>query len=307
MIRGTKNCSGGINLKTEEFSTSNPVIALEGTLVESIVADQPEAPVDLDGPHRLLLQAWRFSQLCPREVGLARLIAGLKGQWITRSSGDEERRRLGRRSCRHKVVCEAPTLSFDAVVLDIALGGIRIETERPPKVGATVQVSSSVLPGDQVSCRVAWSGRSQAGLELQGQPEDLAASWLCTLLSETGFDESVIFRSKEILKGASLPVSLRAPHRLLEANCIDLGPGGAKFECDEEIEKATELRIAMGPYGGLDPLLVLGVVVHVDSDEESATWTHTVCFETQNEAQDELLASYIALLVGPVPEFVAAT
>lgn len=275
--------------------------------MDSIVADQPTAPVDLDGPHRLLLQAWRFSQLAPRELGLARLIAGLKGQWITRSSGDEERRRMGRRSCRHKVVCESGARSFDAVVLDIALGGIRIATERDLKTGSTVTVFSSELPGDEVSCRVAWSGRTEAGLELHGPPESLASSWLATLLSETGFDESILFRSKEVLRSAPLPVTLRAPHRLLDARCVDLGPGGAQFECDEEVAKASEIRIAMGPYGGLEPLLVLGVVVHTAEDPESGSWTHTVCFETSEEAQDELLASYIALLVGPVPEFVAAT
>lgn len=271
--------------------------------MDSILSNQSVAPRGLDGPHRLLLEAWRFTHLRPKELGLARLIAGLKGQWITRSSGDEERRRLGRRACRHKVVCEGANRSFDAVVLDIALGGLRIQTSSEPRLGGRLKVGSSELPGDEVVCRVAWWGQGQAGLAFEAGPDDLAASWVTTLLSETGFDESVIFRSKDVLRKAPLPVRLRSRHLDCEARCLDLGPGGAEFECYEEIAKATELEVFLGPYADLGPLKLPGVVVHLAANANSGSHIHTLCFEPDEEGQEELLTHYIAALLGPVPEF----
>ena len=249
------------------------------------------ADLDVAGRRKILLEAWKLVELDPKELGLSRLIAGLKCEWLTRSSGDEERRQLGRRPCERPVRCRTTHSEFQGVVHDVALGGLRMSVPRSLPVGSQLRLSSRAPSSPEVRCRVAWCRHGYAGLSFDEAPERLLDSWVADLLVEVGFDESVIFERKEHLHLAPLEVSIRGV--VGEFKCIDMGPGGCRLESFVSVSEGREYELHLGPHDEFEKLRLPVMVVQCTLTEALGSYLTTACFLPEDFEQEELLFDYI--------------
>ncbi len=240
---------------------------------------------------------------------LKEILAGLKT--LTLGSGRTatgERRRLVRLKCRYAVTCEVEKAAFRAVVVDMGVQGLRLETPERLKRGQVAHVTYSTphaaFAVDSVRCVVSWvrrngQGQLEAGLRYEDQEENLEKSWVKVILREMGFDAASIFQRRKARRVvAMLTVQLRRPGgAVMNARVLNLGVGGALLQIADPLDRGQTLLMDLGPVKGLPVLPVSAEVLTCRYEPRSESWFCGVRFRNLSDRQLDLLSRYLIHLL----------
>lgn len=241
---------------------------------------------------------------------LRQLLDGVVAFFQVRSSTKaDERRRLIRLRCDYQVQCVVDQQQFSAQVTDMGLNGMRLRLDQKLKPGSTIFVyhPSRVdkVENEYVLCLVRWCRRRhnsedlEAGLQYADTPGNMRRSWVKFLLKELGFDERAIYtRRKSIRADARLTGRAVADDgRRLEGLVLNLGAGGALFECPDAFAGGTRVRLHVGPYAKLRPIELPGIVLHAKRSKEDGPYMTSIRFEDLNGTQVRQLGQYVLQLL----------
>lgn len=217
-----------------------------------------------------------------------------------------ERRKLIRLRCEYRCLIEIQGKNHEAVILDMGLGGLRLRSYQPCKVGDTLQILSPFNEiGDSnepVLCQVQWVQQSNKsfhnylGVKYISDNKAMARTWVRGVLKQLGFRPEFItskrrwVRADHILEG-----TLKRPdnnrHEILVHN---LGIGGALFEYRNALPLGdSEIRV--GPYEGLPAMDLQGVLVK--ARPQGRHYLYGLQFENLNASQLRMLGVYLKHLL----------
>lgn len=228
--------------------------------------------------------------------GLKKLRSG-KTEW-----GFNERRELVRVSCDYPVECKFGPTTRPGRVLDISLGGMKVECEARPAIGQDVRVSFGEPDSDYepVECEVGWlnagEGKSNImGLCFSRGDEGLGDSWVATLFKELGFNIDDLFQKRQFVRvDCDLKVKVKCGSESLEGRIANLGARGAFLEVSKSLEEGKEMTLCLGPLGNLRELTVPGTVR--TARHENDRHFLGVEFKTLSDETASLVGDYLRLL-----------
>ena len=240
---------------------------------------------------------------------LKQILDGLKSLVKSSDCGcTGERRRVVRLKCRYEVTCLREHVAFRAVLVDMGVRGLRLETHERLKPGQAIHVSFNAphnsVSVESVKCKVCWARRNkqaklEAGLCYDEPQENLERSWVKVILREVGFDAASIVQRRKarrvvaMLRGEALPEG----HRPMACRVLNLGAGGALLQLPEALEKGQALAMLIGPGLGEPPLKVAGEVVSCRYESQSSAWFCGTRFADLSDRQLDQLSRYIVLLL----------
>ncbi|MEW6284041.1 MAG: PilZ domain-containing protein, partial [Candidatus Eremiobacterota bacterium] len=227
---------------------------------------------------------------------------------VPRTSAANEKRRVVRLKCHHKVEGLSGDTTLAAVVTDIGLGGVRLALPQRVEMGQEISVRSLEMQDTKVKlevhARVVWckpnpeTGTIEAGLQFQEDPEVLGGSWVSALLHQLGAEQRHFEGRKHIRALAGLDASVQLPDAsTLHGKVQDLGLGGGQLLSEQPLPPQTPLKLQVGPYGEYDPLNLTAEVLNSRYDDEKKLWAHSLKFVKTPPAQLKLLGRYVVDLL----------
>ncbi|MBI3927658.1 MAG: PilZ domain-containing protein [Armatimonadetes bacterium] len=214
-----------------------------------------------------------------------------------------ERRRDARYPFRRQVVCETDNRSFQATVVDIGAGGLRLSSDCELSPGDTIRVygpdqsSSSAAP---VTCTISWSSVAGDAFELGAFcdfSEEVRSGWIQQALAEVGHLDVPANRRRSRRVDADLPVTVLSleSRPVAEGNVLNLSFDGMLMSVSGEIPVGTSVRLTVGPHGDLPPLKVLGKVLACNS-QPAGGWLHNLRIFGRESTAVELSERYVSAL-----------
>ncbi len=218
---------------------------------------EPPAPIGLEAIRALMLQAFELIQPVPDKV-VTELVEGVNEVGLER--GGREQRRAPRLLCCYDVLGECEGESFQAVVSEVSLTGVRLELSnrltREALVVLRPELSSDLSP---VQCQVRWCRRSAegmaAGLAFHEDPEQLSRSWVAVLLHSLGFGPEHSHQRRKTLRVPTprLKVLVRGKGM---GTALDLGVGGMLIETTARLALDERVELTLGPHENLPAVQV---------------------------------------------------
>ncbi len=220
-------------------------------------AEPAPPPIGLEAIRSLMLQAFELIQPVPDTV-VTELVEGVNEVALER--GGREQRRAPRLLCCYDVLGECDGESFQAVVSEVSLTGVRLELSnrltREALVVLRAELSSDLSP---VQCQVRWCRRSAegvaAGLAFHEEPEQLSRSWVAVLLHSLGFGPEHSHQRRKTLRVPTprLKVLVRGKGM---GTALDLGVGGMLLETTARLTLDERVELTLGPHESLPAVQV---------------------------------------------------
>ncbi len=218
--------------------------------------------------------------------------------------GPNEKRRVVRLKCSHRVQVRLEDRIVDAMVSDIGLGGLRLVLTESIEGGTMVALTSMELDAQEVKSKIVWCKPNvdldihEAGVQFQEDPELLGQSWVSSLLHTLGAEQRVFEGRKHIRALAGLVASAEiSDGRLVEGSIQDLGLGGGQLMTEQPLPPQTSMKLQIGPYGDYDPLKLNAEVLNSRFDDEKKLWAQSLKFVKTPPAQLKLLGRYVVDLL----------
>jgi len=231
---------------------------------------------------------------------LSKLLSGLRSFALEDTVSVNERRRLGRLEATWPVEYVLDRGRTAGSLLDLSLGGLGLRSERALRKGAPVKVEPpfplnhlSAVTGKVRYTRPTPQGfRSGVVFELSAA----AASWVGPALRQLGFGPHHLDCKRRYVRArAHLPVEARSWRGdFVQGVFLDLSRGGALLQSVTPWRSGDQVRLVVGPLGGL-PLLYLQGLVLNQRQHEDGQWLVSVRFLEQNRRLDQYI---LALLRG---------
>lgn len=240
---------------------------------------------------------------------LKQLLDGVLAFFQERGPRSEERRRLIRLRCDYAVQCVMEQEQFAGHVADMGLNGMRLQVEQKLKPGSKIFVyhpaQGDKVENEYVLCLVRWCRKRREGelydlgLQYVDTPGNMRRSWVKFLLKELGFDERAIYtRRKSIRAEASLEGKLTAEDgREIPGTVVNLGAGGALFQCTQPFPPTTRVRLWLGALGRIRAVELPAVVIHSKRPRENGPHFTSLRFEELNARQVRVLGQNVLHLL----------
>lgn len=230
----------------------------------------------------------------------------------------DERRKVIRARCRYAVYCVDVKEVSQAKVTDMGTLGLRMRGSKKYREGDFVRLVYRGVAGqrlssvswerlqhveDAVRCRVTWSRKKrhskivETGLVYDDTDDNFEKGWVKMILRELGFGPNTLQRRGKIRVKSWLPAEARGTELKIQGHVIDLGVGGAQFQCAEQIKEGTEIRLSLGPHKRKAPLKLRGQVVSQTFDVPSNTCRHGVRWLDVGGEELKLLGRYVVDLL----------
>ncbi|GMU57931.1 MAG: hypothetical protein AMXMBFR33_70770 [Candidatus Xenobia bacterium] len=262
-----------------------------------------EVPEDeLAQVRHLMLNGFKWIEPQPR-ASLGGLLSGLKFFSLKRERADgTERRKSVRIQCYYQVVCNQGVRRFEAVVQDVGLTGLCLQSSLRLKRGQTIEVVPT-SGGNPVPCQVRWCRGGVAGLSFELRPTELVRSWVSQLLTAVGFNEEAVYQRRTAIRAsADLPVALKAADQEMQSGrLLDLGVGGALVQVTAELALGQRRTLVVGPHWNLEVMRLECEVVRVDVPDPGDRFNLGLRFLDPTPAQMRLLGSYVVELMAQRP------
>lgn len=252
------------------------------------------SPSGLDSIRELMLQAFELIQPISKQA-LGELVEGVSQVSLER--GGRDQRRAPRLLCCYDVECETEEETFQAVVSEVSLTGVRLElsTRLPREAIVTLraEVAGELSP---VRCQVRWCRRSSeglaAGLAFHEAPEELSRSWVAGLLHSLGFGPEHAHQRRKSLRVPTprLRVQMEGSSGQVVGVALDLGVGGMLVESAGSLAVDDEVQLTLGPHEGLTPITVKA---RVANRRERKTPAFGMAFLDVTPATMKALGNYV--------------
>ncbi len=224
---------------------------------------EPTTPAGVEAIRSLMLQAFELIEPVSNQT-LTELVEGVNEIGLER--GGREQRRAPRLLCCYDVLGETDGTSFQAVVSEVSLTGVRLELSdrlsRDAVVVLRPDLSSELAP---VRCQVRWCRRSAeglaAGLAFHEEPEQLSRSWVAVLLHSLGFGPEHTNQRRKTLRVPTPRLKVELQDRGT-GTALDLGVGGILLETSARLELNERLELTLGPHESLPAVHVQARVVN---------------------------------------------
>ncbi|MEW6277490.1 MAG: diguanylate cyclase [Candidatus Eremiobacterota bacterium] len=208
-----------------------------------------------------------------------------------------QKRLLTRLACQLPMLVRLDAGWLPAVLLDLSLGGMRLEMAAQLPGGREVEVTLAGpdgQPGSEagIRARVQWTRSGELGLAFvsMGSPP----AWLSQCFLRLGLNpNSGAEKRREIRLSADLPVLLTAGTGQLPARVLNLGLRGCLVEARLPVQPGLELHAAIGPLESLPVLECRGRVVRCLGTQDRYTWG--IALEEANDPA--LLTRYVLELL----------
>lgn len=249
-----------------------------------------------------MLNGFKWIEPQPR-ASLGGLLSGLKFFSLKRERADgTERRKSVRIQCYYQVVCNQGVRRFEAVVQDVGLTGLCLQSSLRLKRGQTIEVVPT-SGGNPVPCQVRWCRGGVAGLSFELRPTELVRSWVSQLLTAVGFNEEAVYQRRTAIRAsADLPVALKAADQEMQSGrLLDLGVGGALVQVTAELALGQRRTLVVGPHWNLEVMRLECEVVRVDVPDPGDRFNLGLRFLDPTPAQMRLLGSYVVELMAQRP------
>lgn len=253
-----------------------------------------QSPSEMDSVRALMLQAFELIQPISKQT-LGQLVEGVNEVSLER--GGRDQRRAPRLLSCYDVVCETESESFEAVVSEVSLTGVRLELStrlaRESIVTLRAEVAGELSP---VRCQVRWCRRSSeglaAGLAFHEEPEELSRSWVAALLHSLGFGPEHTHQRRKSLR---VPTPRLKVAMVGEAGeglgvALDLGVGGMLVESSAGLSVDDHVQLTLGPHEGLQPITVKA---RVANRRERKTPAFGMAFQDVTPATMKALGNYV--------------
>lgn len=219
----------------------------------------------------------------------------------------EERRKLIRLRCHYKCNMECEGKKFEGHVIDMGVGGMRLRTFHPLKVGQTVTVHSPFhevgANSEPVQCEIHWIHKPDRNLltfsggRYASDARVMGKSWVKNVLKQLGFrPEFIRSKRKHVRADCFLEGSLRRPDNTRqEIRIHNLGVGGMLFEYRIPLTTGETHAVRIGPFEKLPALDVVGCIVK--ARPEGRNFLYSLEFNELKASELRLLALYLKTLL----------
>ena len=185
---------------------------------------------------------------------------------------------------------------FEAEILDVSWGGIRIGCLQDFPLGANIfiqhrDIFRSQLP---VMTAIRWKAPgviNELGLEFQEGSGNLTDEWVKELFPHECAETSASTqRRSEVRANISVPIATELG--FVEGETLDVSANGARFRLKDKLQDENSLLLCL-------PSSLLQVNAQVlRAEQDQGDWIHSVCFQNNDESKSELLSSFVAEVVG---------
>lgn len=197
--------------------------------------------------------------------------------------------------CQEIIDCYQDGHDFEAEILDVSWGGLRMACLADLELGSSVFLQHRNPDRDQfpIRARVCWKRPgvlSEFGLEFRESNSNLAHQWTQELFSESAlFLQSPRQRRHEVRADVRLPIAIEDGH--CEGQTLDLSLTGARFCMDRLVEDETTLYLCLP-----DSLIELqGQVLRAERQNDQ--WVHSVRFCAPYREDREQLSAFVQSVV----------
>jgi diguanylate cyclase (GGDEF)-like protein len=235
-----------------------------------------------------------------KNSGRNRVVIGTAACAKTAEPGDtaqlalRQKRLLTRLACQLPVMVQAGKGWQPAILLDLSLGGMRLEMSSELAGGLEVKVTLAGPDGQAssdppVGGRVQWTRSGELGISFlpMGHPP----AWLSQCFFRVGLDQrSGAEKRRELRLATNLPVVLKASTSRLQARVVNLGLRGCLVEAGLPVQPGLQLQAEIGPMGSLPLLVCQGRVVRCLQEKDGFTWGIAL-----DSAQDDVMLTRYVL------------
>jgi len=213
-----------------------------------------------------------------------------------------ERRRTTRVDCCYQVECQGQAERFQASVINMGLGGLRLLTDH--RLQPTDSVKIQQASGGLMTVEVVWSRpRSpgegfEAGVVYREDLQQMEDSWVKIALKRLGFESSSLFERRRSPRFA-LSVDCNLVLGGVSFPCLmaDLGLGGALVETSTPIPGGDE-GVGIGLEVQIAESLVLAASIVYSRALKEGKQQYGLCFDGDRLTQDQakLVEGYLQAL-----------
>lgn len=161
-----------------------------------------------------------------------------------------ERRQTTRVECCYQVECSHASGNWQASVVDMGLGGLRLRSLRVPEVGEQLVLQQSDHSFGDIQVEVVWTrlladAQREFGVVYRCDVESMERSWVKDALRRLGFETAALYeRRRHVRRHTTASATLEGPPGLsAAATILDLGLGGALIETALEISAGNEFQL----------------------------------------------------------------
>ena len=161
-----------------------------------------------------------------------------------------ERRQTTRIECCYQVLCSHPVDSWEASVVDMGLGGLRLRSARAAETGDRLVLRQTDNAFGDIQVEVVWArqvedSQREFGVVYRCDVESMERSWAKDALRRLGFEKSALYeRRRHVRRQTTASATLQInPSQSAEATILDLGLGGALVETGLETSPGAEMQM----------------------------------------------------------------
>lgn len=223
-----------------------------------------------------------------------RLLSGLEAFAVEKV---DERRRFARIYCNFDTTVLAEGAQVRGTVLDVGLGGIRMELESELEAESDVRIECPESEAGSLPCQVLWCQRLEAkqrftaGLRFAGEPREFCESWVGHLLWQLGYCGPHVWNSAGSC-GAGTPVSLEVGEASLRGVVHNLGLGGVLLSTPDPLPGGVDgLRLTLDRAADGEPLQLSAALAEERPGDEGSTYA--IAFQGLQLAQVNRLGNLV--------------
>ena len=206
-----------------------------------------------------------------------------------------ENRQSRRFECHEILDCYQDGADFEAEIMDVSWGGLRIACLGDLELGSHIFVQHRNADRTQfpIRTRVCWKRPgvlSEFGLEFREGVSSVAQDWAGELFSDSSvFAQSPQQRRHELRAEVRIPIAIEDGH--CEGETLDLSATGARFKMARLVDDSTSLYLCLP-----DSLIELkGQVLRVEREDDQ--WVHSVRTCAPDPKDRESLSAFLQGLV----------
>lgn len=161
-----------------------------------------------------------------------------------------ERRQTTRIECCYQVQCSHPGGSWEASVVDMGLGGLRLRTANGVQAGQRLTLKQNDNAFGEIQVEVVWARplegcQRECGVVYRCDVEAMERSWVKDALRRLGFEKSHLYeRRRHVRRHTTASANLDFGSETVVATILDLGLGGALVEIGRELPAGQALQLA---------------------------------------------------------------
>lgn len=202
-----------------------------------------------------------------------------------------ENRRALRFNCDERLICKVAGEEFNATVIDISRGGMKVQCEKRLQVGSKLflRLEDSVRGRAPVKAIVRWvllGDQFEVGLEFQDSASKLSRRWVRKLFPDAGAAWTAGHQQRtEVRAPVRLPVV--SANGFVEGTTIDVSGSGAYIELPQKLDDTVGLFLCL-PWSYLE---VRANVLRAEMRD--GKWFHSVQFAALRDEQKDAIDAFV--------------